>query len=225
MAASRLIEILAAALACAAALPVALAAEPLAQLQSKGPISLNTDSYEVDFRSGKTVMRNVTISQGDVSIQADRAEATGIEFNDSHWEFSGNVRINAEKRGSLKSDRAVVEFSNNRIARATVKGTPAQFEQRREGSAQTARGRAGEIVYEVGAGTVRFANDAWLTNGQNEISGPLLVYNIRQEKVQATTSPDGAQRVQITIVPKDAKAPPKPEAAPPQGGAPGETAP
>jgi lipopolysaccharide export system protein LptA len=110
----------------------------------------------------------------------------------------------------------VVEFRDNRIIRATVNGTPAQFEQKRDGAENPARGRARQIVYEVEAGTVRFANDAWLSNGANEISGPLLVYNIRQEKVQATTAPDGSQRVQITIKPGQGGKPAvvKPQPAP-----------
>lgn len=212
MAASRLINLLSAVLTCASIVPAAHAAEPFGQ--SKEPIKLTTDSSETDFRTGKTLMRNVTISQGEVSISAERAEATGMDQDDSRWEFSGNVKINAEKSGSLQSDRAIVELRNNRITRATVRGTPAQFEQKRAGSAETARGRAGEIVYEIEAGTVSFANDAWLSNGQNEISGPLLVYDIRQEKVQASRSPSGGERVQITIVPKDVSKAVKPDKTP-----------
>ena len=37
-------------------------------------------------------------------------------------------------------------------------------------------------------GTVRLTDDAWLSDGQNEISGPLLVYNIRAQRVQAATA-------------------------------------
>jgi lipopolysaccharide transport protein LptA len=180
-------------------------------------VSVKAQSYEMDLRSGKTIMRNVTISQDDVSITADTATGTGQKFDDSRWEFAGNVRIQAEQRGSMHSDHAVVEFRNNRIARATIKGSPAEFEQKRSGSAETARGRAGEIVYEIGAGTVRFANDAWLSNGQNEISGPLLIYDIRLEKVQASTRAGGDQRVQITIVPKaegGQRSPPAPNSTP-----------
>jgi lipopolysaccharide transport protein LptA len=161
------------------------------------PIDLKMESYEVDFRSGKTLMRKVAISQCDVSITANRAEATGLDFKDSRWVFSGDVHINAEQRGDMRSEKAEVDFHNNLIAKATIKGSPAQFEQKYADSNQTARGRAGQIVYDVGAGSVRFTEDAWLTNGENEISGPLLVYNIRQQKVQG-------ERVRITIVPKKA---------------------
>jgi lipopolysaccharide transport protein LptA len=180
-------------------------------------VTVQAQNYEMDLRSGKTIMRNVTVSQDDVSITADSATGTGQKFDDSRWEFAGNVRIRAEQRGSMHSDHAIVEFRNNRIARATIKGSPAEFEQKSTGSAETARGRAGEIVYEIGAGTVRFANDAWLSNGQNEISGPLLVYDIRLEKVQASTQAGGDQRVQITIVPKtegEPRSPPAPAPAP-----------
>jgi len=66
----------------------------------------------------------------------------------------------------------------------------------------TARGHAGEIVYDLNDGTVRLSDDAWLTDGQNEISGPLLVYNIRAQRVQAAASPGTDQRVHITIAPR-----------------------
>jgi lipopolysaccharide transport protein LptA len=191
---------------CAAAFLYAAAGAQAAELGARDqPIDFKSHGgYEVDFRTGKTIMHNVSVSQGDVSITADRAEATGLDFKDSRWVFTGDVRIKAEQRGSMRSDRAEVEFHNNRIARATIKGDPAEFEQRRTASNQMARGRAGRIMYEVGAGTVRFADNAWLTNGDNEISGPVLVYDIRQEKVQG-------ERVRITIVPKPAAERPQPE--------------
>jgi lipopolysaccharide transport protein LptA len=197
MAASPLKALAVAVLAFAAA-----GARPADKNARDQPIDFKSDGgYEVDFRSGKTIMHNVAVSQGDVSITADRAEATGLDFKDSRWVFSGDVHIKAEQRGSMRSDRAEVDFRNNRIARATIKGDPAEFEQKGIASNQTARGHAGEIMYEVGAGTIRFAKDAWLTNGNNQISGPVLVYDIRQEKVQG-------EKVRITIVPKSAGANP-----------------
>ena len=48
-----------------------------------------------------------------------------------------------------------------------------------------ARGHAREIVYDVSDGTVRLSNDAWLSDGLNEISGQLLIYNIRKQALQA----------------------------------------
>jgi lipopolysaccharide transport protein LptA len=149
----------------------------------------------------------VVISQGAMRVQADHAHASGLNFANSRWTFEGHVRIDAEPRGSLRADQAVVEFRDNRIVRATASGKPAEFEQPRD-SQQMARGHADEIVYDVNEGTVRLTDNAWLTDGTNEISGPLLVYNIRAQRVQAATQSGTDQRVHIVIQPQSTPAPP-----------------
>jgi lipopolysaccharide transport protein LptA len=166
------------------------------------PITLDAASSDVDYKTHTYTFEKVVISQGTMRVQADHARATGLDFANSHWTFDGHVHIDAEPRGNLRSDQAVVEFKDNRIARATVTGKPAEFEQRRAESQQLARGHADQIVYDVNDGTVRLTNDAWLSDGQNEISGPLLVYNINQQRVQAGSESGSDQRVHITIAPQ-----------------------
>jgi len=75
------------------------------------------------------------------------------------------VHIRMEK-GSLSSDRADVTFANNQIARAVINGAPANFEQTLEQPSQIARGRANVIEYDVRNGTVRLAENAWLSDGE-----------------------------------------------------------
>ena len=188
----------AAATAAAAPSPSTGGALPTRQL----PITVDAASSEVDYRTNTVVFTEVVISQGAMRVQADHAHASGLNFANSRWTFEGHVRIDAEPRGSLRADQAVVEFRDNRIARATANGTPAQFEQPRADSQQMARGHANEIVYDVNEGTVRLSEDAWLTDGINEISGPLLVYNIRAQRVQAATQSGTDQRVHIVIQPQ-----------------------
>jgi lipopolysaccharide transport protein LptA len=170
------------------------------------PISVEAASWEGDYKSNSFVLNQVVITQGTTRLQADRAHASGLSsglnFANSRWTFDGNVRIDGERHGSLRSDQAVVEFRDNRIARATVTGKPATFEQQRANSNQVARGHADEIVWDVSGGTVRLTDDAWLSDGQNEISGPLLVYNIREQRVEASGSPAGGGRVHIVITPQ-----------------------
>jgi lipopolysaccharide export system protein LptA len=179
------------------------------------PIDLDAASTDVDYRGNRVRFRDVTVSQGDTTVQAERAEATGLQFEDSRWVFEGDVRIRVEQRGTLRSDRAIVEFTNNRIARATITGAPAEFEQQRTETNVMARGRAGSIEYAVADGTVRLSDEAWLSDGRNEITGPVLVYNIREERVLASGEPGGEQRVRITINPNEDKpAPPKREQQP-----------
>ena len=210
--------LLAAALLSAAVAPTAGAADaaaPPAPQPVQQTINLDAASTEVDGRTNTLVFTDVVISQGATRVQAEHAHATGLNFANSRWTFDGKVRIDAEQHGNLRSDQATIEFRDNHIVRATVTGKPAEFEQKRTDSEQLARGCAGEIVYDLSDGTVRLTDDAWLTDGQNEISGPLLVYSIREQRVQAAASPGTDQRVHITITPHVAPGPGKTEPAKP----------
>src|SRR5438067_9209238 len=143
-------------------------AAPPAPAAPDQPINLDAASTEVDYRTNTLVFRDVVISQGSTRVQAEHARATGLNFANSRWTFEGKVRIDGEQHGALRSDQATVEFRDNRIARATITGKPAEFEQKRNDSDQLARGHADEIVYDVSEGTVRLSEEAWLTDGQNE---------------------------------------------------------
>ena len=191
---------LAAALAVAALTSYVGAAENSLSHQN---ISLDAASSEVDYKKNTVKFKDIVISQGDIKVEANHAEAeaTGLNFKTGVWTFSGDVRIHVENRGNLGSDQAVLDFKDSQIVKATITGKPAQFEQQRAESDQMARGHAGEIVYQPVEGVVRLSNDAWLSDGRNEIRGPLLVYNIRQQHVEAATQPGNDDRVHITIVP------------------------
>ena len=205
----------AAALAAAAApAQTPAAAQPALQVGEQ-PINLEASKTDIDGRTNTLVFTDVVISQGNLRVQAEHARATGLNFANSRWNFEGNVRIDAEEHGNLRSDQAVVEFKDNHIARATVTGKPAEFEQKRANSEAIARGHADEIVYDVNEGTVRLTNEAWLSDGQSEISGPLLVYNIRAQQIQGGAGPNapagGDQRVHIIVVPHAGTTAPKPD--------------
>jgi lipopolysaccharide transport protein LptA len=180
------------------------AASPAANDQKcKEPIEVNADSADVDYKSNTTSWNNVTISQCDIRVQAKRASATGLNSASTRWTFEGDVRIDVEKRGTLRSKQAVVDVQNDQIAKATITGSPAEFEQRGDASNITTRGHAGEVVYEVGAGTVRLKDDAWISHGTTDMKGSCFLYDIRDEKVQAGTQScaGGNQRVRIRITP------------------------
>jgi lipopolysaccharide transport protein LptA len=203
--------------AAAAAPPAPPAQAPAPALLSASgdkPITVDAASSEVDYRTNTVEFTQVVITQGDLRVQADHAHATGLNFANSRWTFDGHVRIDAEQRGDLTSDQAVVEFHDNHMARAIITGKPAEFEQKRADAQQPAHGHADQIVYDVGDGTVRLTDDAWLSDGQNEISGPLITYNIRTQRVQAATAPGTSQRVHITITPHGLTPGAKGEAAP-----------
>jgi lipopolysaccharide transport protein LptA len=188
---------------------------PAAKTQEPASISFVADSMDTDFKTNVVHLKVVTITYGTMTVKADRALATAVDFKNSRWTFDGNVRINAEPRGNLRSDEAVVEFQDNQLKRATATGAPAEFDQKRADSDMVARGHAAQIVYEVGEGTVQLSNDAWITDGRNDISGPLIVYSLREEHVRAYSSTHveasatpgngpGDTRVHVTIAPNEA---------------------
>lgn len=187
------LALLGALLACGAA---------AAPYDTQAPINLEAASSDFDYRNNTLVFKRVKITQGQLMVEADEANATGLEFANASWTLKGDVRITVPD-GKLAANDAVVSFRDNQIARAEVRGKPASFEQRLKESGQLARGRADAIEYDVRNGTVQLSGDAWLSDGQNEIRGSTLIYDIARQRVAANpgaTTPGG---VRITINPKE----------------------
>ena len=198
-------------LLCAAALaaPVAPAPLGLPAGNSKLPINLEAASSDFDYKNNTLLFRRVKITQGVIQVTAQEASATGLNFENSQWNLQGQVQIQVPD-GQLDSSTAQVTFRDNAIARAIVKGSPATFQQRLRDRGQLAKGKADLIDYDVPASTVRLTGQAWLTDGQNEIRGSTLIYDVAKQRVLANPDEKDAGGVHITINPKN----------PPEGGAP-----
>lgn len=167
-------------------------------------IVLDARSMEAATRTNDAVLHDVVITQCDVRIQGSEARVSGgLNFDSGQLVMSGDVRISAEG-GHITSDKAVVSFRNRLISQATITGSPAQFEQKRD-DGNISRGRAGTIDYQPASGTVSLSDDAWLTtDGKNQISAKTLVYNIRTQSFQGrqkinAIEPDGTGRIHIVI--------------------------
>lgn len=169
-----------------------------AGLQSDLPILVDARSSEFDYKKNRLLFHAVTITQGNLRVDAGEAAATGLNFDNSQWQLTGDVHIKMEK-GSLSSDSADVTFVDNQISRAVINGVPANFEQTLDQPTQIARGHANVIEYDVRNGTVRLAKNAWLSDGDVELSGDILVYDIRAERVVANSPATSEGRVQIRI--------------------------
>ena len=183
----------------------AAACAAIAQDRSRLPITVEARSSDFDYKNSVLVFDDVTIVQGAIRITAERAQASGLDFDDSGWEFSGSVRIKLPD-GALASDTARVRFAKGEIHSATVTGAPATFEQRRE--TDLTQGRAKRIDYDLSRGTVELAGDAWLSDGRNEITGATLVYSTENQRVISR------EQVVITIKPREPEAAPTPAPTP-----------
>ena len=179
----------------AAAASVTTSREPI-QLEAAGPMDLDSGNNQLLFRK-------VKISQGAMSIVADVARATGVDFDNSHWVFQGSVHI-VMPQGQLAADSADVTFENKLVERALINGKPATFEQHDTAGGKRVQGHADLIDYDVSHGVIHFAHRAWLSDGLNEIHGESLKYYVLERRMVADSADQGAQRIHITITPPPA---------------------
>ena len=174
------------------------AAAPRTQAQA---LVVGAAFSHVDYKTDTATFKAIAVSQGGTRVTAAQAQATGLGSKNSTWTFEGNVIISVQPQGTLRADQAVVEFRNNRVTQATVTGKPALFEEQPKDSRPAVHGRADRIVYNAEEDTVHLSGDAWLWGRHNEqISGPLLVYSIRDERLEAVSP--GSQGVHITVTPQ-----------------------
>lgn len=184
-------------------------AQPQARAQARpqagpqeSPIVINAGFSRVDYTHNTVVFRNIVVSQGETRLTADHARATGVGFANSQWTFEDGVVIELVPRGTLRCDRAVVTFRDNRISGATATGKPAQFEQRGSNSKRSAHGSAERIVYDAKSDSVRLSGNARFADARGlEVSGPVLEYDIRNERLQAGSAGEG-RGVHITVTPE-----------------------
>jgi len=185
---------------------VACAGAAVAQEYDRNaPINLEAASSDFDYRNDTLLFRNVKVTQGPLTVEAREARATGLNFENSKWDLEGDIRITMPD-GRLAANEATVLFKDNGIVNAVVRGSPATFEQRLKETKQVARGRAETIEYDVRKSTVSLAGKAWLTDGQNEIRGETLVYDIARQRVSANPGGSEPGGVRITINPKETAA-------------------
>jgi lipopolysaccharide transport protein LptA len=190
-----------------ALLLLALPSAPaLAARVAQQTIYLDAQSFDLDYKNNSMIYHKVRIAEGTMSVTADQAQTTGstestrLDFDNSRWVFRGNVKITMDQ-GQLTSEEAEITFAKKLVAKAVVNGKPAAFEQRIAKTGKLAQGRADTIDYDVTKGVVHLSKNAWLSDGQNEIRGESLKYNVLAQNISAEASEQGSQRVHIIITP------------------------
>ncbi len=170
---------------------------------------MDAQSADADLANNNVVFRKVKITQGNMAISADQGQGTQqksrLDFENSLWVFRGNVRISMDE-GLLTSDDAEISFVGQELSKAVANGKPAQFQQHVAKTGKLAQGHADIINYDAAKGVVVLSKSAWLTDGQYEIHGESLKYNMVAQSIVADAVDQGSQRVHIVIPPP----PPKP---------------
>jgi lipopolysaccharide transport protein LptA len=174
----------------------------------------DADVVTSDFRTDTLeISGNVIVTQGPTSIQAGAAKANDVRSENSRWSFQQSVHI-VTSEAELQSESASAAIVGGQLARARAEGAPAQFEQRGAREDGQVQGRAGVIEYDFVAGIVKLTDNVWFSNGKDEFRGDVVIYNVRDERLQI--NPGGQGRVRGIIRPRQGSAATAPAPTPPQ---------
>jgi lipopolysaccharide transport protein LptA len=184
-------------------------AAPVSARDRQADILLEAQSTTIDLKTNSAIFTKIRISKGGMSITADQGQAneqrsSDLYFENNVWNFRGNVKITVEQ-GQLFSDDAQITFVNNALSKAIANGKPASFEQTVTKTGKPAKGHAETIDYDATKHLVRFLKDAYLTNGDHEMTGQALKYDVLAQKVIADEAEQNSQRVRIIITPPPPK--------------------
>jgi lipopolysaccharide transport protein LptA len=94
-----------------------------------------------------------------------------------------------------------------------VTGSPARYDLQRPGTDEITHAEAGHLSYDVDAGLIEFSDEATITEGGNQISSSVLVYNITEQRINADSSGEDDNRVRITYTPANGVEPTDEDAA------------
>ena len=167
------------------------------------PISLDAESTDFDGKNSMLLFRGLRLTQGNIGVVADEGRASKLDFEESTWQFAGNVRIDVEG-GHIECEAADLEFRDHILTLATIEGSPATFEMRRPDSEDVTYAEAEQLRYNLASGVVTFAGNAKITESGNQIASNTLIYNIVERRINAQSTGDGDDRVKITYTPPPA---------------------
>ena len=177
-----------------------LATAQVTDLDMRLPMDIDADNTTIDGKNSMIIFSGLRLTQGQVSIQADEGRATRMELEDSYWNFSGNVVIDVGT-GHIECDAAELLFDDFRLREAVVVGSPATYELQRTGSEDVTYAEAGRLKYDVDKGVIEFSEEATITEGGNQISSNVLIYNIAEQRIAADSTGEEDGRVRITYTP------------------------
>ena len=172
-----------------------------AQINS-AELPINIDAESTGYLADESVLTftKLNLSQGGISIYADRGEASKLDFENSTWRFEGNIRITLEN-GRIESDFAHLEFEGHQIKIARIQGSPAKLLIDGKDEVTRTSAIANRIDYDFQKSLIDFSGNVSIREGGNQISSEYLVYNIKDQSIQAQSDSKDDSKVKITYTP------------------------
>ena len=155
--------------------------EPAAPQTATGDQSFRVlfKDFTYDGPSGRTEVTEPRISQGGMSLAADRGVYTEAQGEDgvTEWRLDGSVEI-AAPGVRITGDAAEFITRNDVLERFSLHGDPARFEDLEPGAAGQAFGESEELLYDAVGDVVSLNGEARVVLGPNEYLGCDLIYDI-----------------------------------------------
>ena len=193
---------------CALVLASGLASDAQEAGRDTQELVLESGPLAFDGETNLFRIKAPRIRRGDLSITADEAVATGVEFDAaSEWRFTGHVRIEVGT-AVLNAESAVFTFEQGRPSRGELEGAPVVFSDVDE-KQRSVTGNAQKMSYDYVARTLRLTDGAWVRLDKREIRGCDLIYDFAAERV-TSGSVDCADLFRVRVLPDDEPSPPDP---------------
>jgi lipopolysaccharide transport protein LptA len=173
-------------------------------LDGNSQVAIEAQSTDMDLKSDTAVLHHVKMSQLDFSISADRVivQLSNISkvLDNGRSVFQGDVII-IGPQGKITSRDADIVVKDKLVTEINAHGDPVEFELIVPAEHKQIKGHADSVRYEAATGCVRFVNNAWISDGQDEIKGQSLRYYLANRQLLADPVEQEGQQVHITITP------------------------
>ena len=127
---------------------------------------------------------DASLKKNDLNINSDGASITDLNNETTVFTFLGNVEIISEIV-TIKCDKAVLEFKDNELKNAKFTGELSSFQQFDNERELIASGAAEVFKYDHITNILKMETNAWVNNGNNEVSGNLITYNLVKRNIIA----------------------------------------
>lgn len=143
-------------------------------------------------------------AQKPIEIKADQ-----LQFSNKQGKsiYIGHVVI-TQGSMELKGDKVILFHPQQKIQKVEVLGQLAQFKKYLAADKKWIQGHAQTIIYWAQNSKIRLTGQAFLQQGEdNQISGPELIYDLKQQTLQAQPTRTEKSRIHVIIQPQPVEKP------------------
>ncbi|MDX1796138.1 MAG: lipopolysaccharide transport periplasmic protein LptA [Hydrogenovibrio sp.] len=115
--------------------------------------------------------------------------------------YTGNVII-TQGTTTITGDKVTLHHPNRKVSTAIVVGTPATFRRYIPDEKNWVNGKADKITYTASKRTVLLEGNAQVVQeGKNSISGPEILYNVKEKTLFAKGNKKEQKRIKMIFTP------------------------